>query len=249
MLETALQQIITDFCERRGFVLNDVQIDAPDCWQLKVTFNMSDMGTFHIHNLRKKDLAQLHTFSAQLSPRSRELFSPYPWDNTRQCDQAFRTAITQSTAHTDASYLLTHDGLPIGHFFLWNAGGNPISQQFGLEVPELGVAIADAYQGQGFGSLTVRLLQAVAESLHADGIELTTALDNDAGWQTYLRAGFEYDGILRIPLGVNVTAVEQGAMTAENYRDERHLFYCLRTEKHEAIKHYLAQKRANVMSV
>ena len=50
----------------------------------------------------------------------------------------------------------------MGHFFLWKAGGNPVSQAAGVEVPELGVAIADRYHHRGLGGLSVRLLLAVA---------------------------------------------------------------------------------------
>ena len=65
-------------------------------------------------------------------------------------------------------------------------------------VPELGIGIADAYHGRGLGGLAVRLLQVVGRELGVDAIELTTHPENIAGYHTYLGAGFEQVGMLRI---------------------------------------------------
>ena len=45
----------------------------------------------------------------------------------------------------------------------------------------------------------------LAADLKADAVELTTAMDNGSGWNTYLRCGFEYTGIIRNPLDVAVS--------------------------------------------
>jgi len=105
------------------------------------------------------------------------------------------------------------------------------------------VAIADTYHGKGFGGLAVRILQAVAHSLNADGVELTTVKTNEAGWNTYLHAGFEYVGILRIPLEVDVTAATSGTVQATRLRDERQMVYIINQQKRDDILRYLKLKR------
>ena len=92
------------------------------------------------------------------------------------------------------------------------AGGNSHSRAYGVELPELGVALADVYQGRGLGGLAVRLLQSIARSLDADGIELNRRADQDPAGRRYQRAGFVYTGIVRNPLEVDVTAATAGVV-------------------------------------
>ncbi|HEY3377780.1 MAG TPA: GNAT family N-acetyltransferase [Armatimonadota bacterium] len=242
MLETALHALIDVYAKRRAVNVQDIQVSAPDAWQVDVSFHLPD-GAFRLRNLGSEDAEALTAFSRGLGDTARELFCPYPWDDSAACTLAFQAAVAQSTGRIDASYLLEHDGEPFAHFFLWKAGGNPVSQQAGLEVPELGVAIADAYQGRGFGSLAVRTLKAVARQLDADAIELTTATNNDAGWHTYQRAGFHDVGLLRVPLGVDVTAAELGDVTPTRFRVERQMVDILHQGKRHDILQYLAVKR------
>ena len=243
-LATDLQQTLTAFA-RRKFATIPVRlaIHAPDCWNMEITLTLPEQETFRIRNLRDGDAAALHTFAGQLGAVARDLFCPYPWDDEQQLNAAFQAAITQAVRRIDASYLLEHNGTAIGHFFLWKAGGNPRAQAHGVEVCELGIAIADAFQGRGFGGLAMNILQAAAKSVNADAIELTTALFNENGWNTYLRAGFEYVGILRIPLGVDITAAEAGQASAERFRDERQMVYIINHEKRDTILAYLALMR------
>ncbi len=238
-----LKTLIEDFARRKPFTLTRLAIIAPDCWNVRIDFAVEGLGDLCIRNLAAGDVAAMRELGRGLGSRAKELFAPYPWNEADKLDPAFASAIGQSTARVDASYLLEHDGCAIGHFFLWKAGGNPQTQAAGLQIPELGVAIVDAWQGRGLGGLAVRMLQAVAQDLHADAIELTTATFNDAGWGTYQRAGFEYVGILRIALGVDVTAAEAGQVQASAFRDERQMVYCLNAATRPAVLAYLARKR------
>jgi len=243
-LEAQLQQTITDFSRRKaGGGITEIAIHVPDCWALDLSFNIPGQGTYRIRSLRQDDLESLLRFGTQLGAVSKDFFCPYPWQDEARLRDAFSFAIQQALMRRTASYLLEHADLPIGHFFLWAAGGNAHSREHGIELPELGVAIADAYQGRGFGGLAVNILQAMARSLQADGVELTTALTNESGWNTYLHAGFKYVGILRIPLQVDVTAATAGVVATEQFRDERQMVYIINAEKREAILRYLAMKR------
>ncbi len=221
----------------------EITVDAADAWRLDAAFTLPDSGRFRIRNVCRGDVLAFHAFGAGLGEQSKDLFSPYPWHEPAQLDGAFQAAIDASVNRVDAAYFLECEGEPVGHFFLWKAGGNPHAQAHGVEVPELGVAAADAWQGRGFGGLMVRALTAVARSLNADAVELTTALDNEPGWQTYLRAGYEYTGIIRNPQFVDVTAVANGTATATTWRDERQMILLLNETKRDAVLHYLAVKR------
>lgn len=224
-----------------------LEIRASDCWDMDVSFAIAGQdGAFRIRNLRQDDVAALEEFGRRLGPGSKALFCPYPWDEPDKLAAAYESSIRQALRRIDASYLMEHQGGPIGHFFLWKAGGNPHSLRHGLELPELGVAIVDAWQGRGLGSLAVCVLKAVAESLGADGIELTTAMNNDSGWHAYRSAGFEHVGTLRIALGVDVTAAVEGQVTAKSYRDERQMVYCINLKRRGEILAYLASKRAGL---
>ena len=140
-------------------------------------------------------------------------------------------------------YLLLHQDRAIGHFFLWKAGGNPHSQAHHVAVPELGIALAQNYRGQGLGTLAVQFLLGVANSLDADGVELTTAYANESGWETYQRCGFEYVGDIECALDVDVTATFTGEAVAKRFRRERQMIHILHPAQREAILRYLAIKR------
>lgn len=196
-----------------------------------------------IRSLKRRDLPKLLNFRDQLSARSRDLFCPYPWEQGPILRKSLREAIGRSVEGIDASYLVLSRGEPVGHFFLWKSGGNPASKAVGVEVPELGIGIADRFQGRGLGALCVRVLQAVAISVHADAIELTTALDNTAGWGVYLGAGFRHIGNILNPLEVDVTAVDEGRVAPRRFREERQMVYIINRAKETAVLGYLSSKR------
>jgi len=111
------------------------------------------------------------------------------------------------------------------------------------DIPELGVAIADSYQGKGLGFLAVRILQEVAKNLKKDAIELTTALSNHGGWSTYLKAGFIYTGDIKNPLEVDATLAVLGQVSTERYRQERQMVCIINRKKQQEIMSYLELKR------
>lgn len=215
--------------------------DAP--WRVRATLAFPGGNEIVIRNIQSGDERLLRMFRDALGPRSRELFCPYPWDGEDRLGEAIAAAVRSAERGIDASYLMLAAERSIGHFFLWKAGGNEHSRQSGVEVPELGVAVADAYHGRGLGFLAVSILKAVAEHLGSDAIELTTALSNDAGWDTYCRAGFQFLGMIRNPLEVDVTAVAAGMARAAKYREERQMVFLINGAKREKVLRYLAMKR------
>lgn len=227
----------------------EITVDATDAWRLNAAFTLPDTGRFRLRNVRRGDVLTYHAFGAALGEQSKDLFGPYPWLEPDKLDSAFQAAIDTALNRVDASYFLEREGEPVGHCFLWKAGGNPHARKHGVEVPELGVAVADAWHSRGLGGLMVRVLTAVAIDAHADAVELTTALDNERGWQTYLRAGYEYTGIIRNPAFVDVTAVANGTATATVWRDERQMILMLNEAKREAVIRYLAVKRDEALTM
>ena len=244
-LTAQLREIMTKFAHRHGCEsTSTLAIRAENCWSISVSCDLPQFGSIRLRNLQPGDVRSMADFGTRLGPEAKEMFCPYPWKEPEALPKAFQAAIEQSVNRVDASYLIEDgEGGTIGHFFLWKAGGNPHSQAFGLELPELGVAVADAWQGKGLGSLSVRILQAVARDLQADAVELTTAMDNGAGWNTYLRCGFEYTGIIRNPLDVDVTAAINGDVQATRFRDERQMVEVINDVKRECVLDYLATKR------
>ena len=210
---------------------------------MRISFHLPGSGPFAIRNVREGDLETFLAFGGGLSAASRESFRPYPWDDPDRLFPALRTAIGQAVAGVDACYLMFHEARPIGEFFLWKAGGNPDSRARGLEVPELGIGFADSYHGRGLGGLCTRLLTIVAEHLMADGIELTTAMDNEPGFHTYLNADYEYVGDIANPLEADVTAVLGDQASATRWRLERQMIHVINQDRRAALLGYLAEKR------
>jgi RimJ/RimL family protein N-acetyltransferase len=243
-LSALLLHAIDEYNYRKaGGKISNIIIAAPSVWEIDISFTLHGTDHYIIRNIRDGDLELLYSFGDGLGELSKDLFGPYPWYDADRLKISFINAIQQSVDRKTASYLLIRNGTAIGHFFLWAAGGNAHSARHGVEIPELGVAIADAFHGKGFGGLTVSILQAAAHSLNADGVELTTAMTNESGWNTYQRAGFEYTGILRIPLEVDVTAATEGLVNASKYRDERQMLYTINMDKREEMLAYLKLKR------
>jgi RimJ/RimL family protein N-acetyltransferase len=245
-MEAKIRSLIFDYAERKiGAAPDEIALRATDPWDVHIVFSLPGSGLFEIRNVRADDLETFLTFSDGLSAASRESFRPYPWDSYERLLPALRTAISQAVTGVDACYLMFHEALPVGEFFLWKAGGNPDSRTYGVEVPELGIGFADNYHGRGLGGLCTRLLTSVAEHLRADGIELTTAMDNEPGFRTYLSAGYEYVGDIANPLEADVTAVLGEQASAARWRVERQMIRVLNQNRRADVLTYLAAKRTS----
>jgi ribosomal protein S18 acetylase RimI-like enzyme len=244
IMEEKVRSLLLDYAQRKtGATPALLDLHAPDPWDLRIRFDLPGSGLFEIRNVRADDLETFLAFSDGLSPASRESFRPYPWDSKDQLLSALHTAINQAVTGVDACYLMFHEALPVGEFFLWKAGGNPDARLHGVEVPELGIGFADSYHGRGFGGLCTRLLTIVAEHLRADGIELTTAIDNESGFHTYLSAGYEYVGDIANPLEADVTAVLGEQASAARWRVERQMIRVINQNQRAELLAYLAEKR------
>jgi RimJ/RimL family protein N-acetyltransferase len=245
--DSALREVFSEFLRRHGAEESRLTIPSKDIWKLDIRCDLAAFPGFCIRSLNRDDVPALQSFGDKLGPGARHLFAPYPWAEPDQLPDAFRKAIDNAVRRVDASYLMeVKDKGAIGHFFLWKAGGNAHSRKHGVQVPELGVAIGDEWQRKGLGQLAVRLLNAVARELRADAVELTTAMTNEGGWNTYRGCGYEFTGIIRNPLDVDVAAVTNGEVKATRFRDERQLVYVIDETKRRQVLDYLTLKREEV---
>lgn len=213
-----------------------------DAWNFNLDITI-DGKKYLIKNLEKSDLNSLLKFKDLLGDQSRKLFCPYPWADKTKLKKALITAIHNSEEHIDASYIIKEGKKTIGHFFLWKLLNNPHSKKYGLQIPELGLAIADKYQNKGLGGISVKILQTIGLNSKVDAIELTTDLDNQAGLNIYMGNGFEYIGIIKNPLEVNVTQAINLEVKPEKFRNEKQMIYIINNRKRSKILKYLSEKR------
>ncbi|MCP4165099.1 MAG: GNAT family N-acetyltransferase [Chloroflexi bacterium] len=244
-LSESLHDVMTEFfCRQDQAEGGALHIEVEDPWTFSILCDLPQFPRLCIRSVNSGDVPALHELGVRLGPVSKDFFGPYPWEDPAALPQALQTAVEHAVERIDASYLIEGVGDEvIGYFFLWKAGGNPHSQRYQVQIPELGVAIADEFQGKGLGSLSVRILNAVGRDLCADAIELTTALNNEAGWNTYRSCGYQYTGIINNPLGVDVTAAFAGEVQAASYQPERQMVYVLNEKKRHDVMDYLAMKR------
>ncbi len=239
-----LTSVVTEWLRnRKDAQEHAIAVESRGAGMLTITIDDVEGHPLIIRTLQDGDEATLQRFGEKLGAASKELFAPYPWDKSNALSSAFETAVKKSKDHIDASFIMMHNGEPVGHFFLWHAGGNEHSRAHGVDIPELGVAVADTYHGRGLGDLSVRLLNAMAAGLQKDAVELTTAPTNDAGWKTYVRAGFEHVGMINNPLEVDVVAATAGVIQATHYRMERQMVYVINQAKRQQVFDYLSLKR------
>lgn len=182
------------------------------------------------------DEAALHAFGlCGLSEESRRLFAPYTWDGPADSLQAqFTQSIANSQSHRDLHLVALSANKVCGHAFLWSMVD---------EVPELGLAVVDAWHGRGLGRQLLSLLEKVCVSVGKPAIELTTTADNERAHAIYLKFGFEDLGFIRNPIGCDVVAAFAGRVVASDFRIERQMVKVLDEHARTRVLAAMADKR------
>lgn len=208
-----------------------------DPWTTATRLVVSSGEAFTIRSLRRDDAARMVTFARTgLSAKSRELFAPFNWMGT---DEAlaieFGASIVNSTTRADL-HLIALDAtqVVVAHAFLWSVAG---------AIPELGIAVADEWHGKGLGSSLLLLLEAHAREMNKAALELTTMASNENAFNAYVGTGYELLGIIRNPVGVDVTAAFRGEVVATRFCDERQMVLVLDEARREETLAELAEKR------
>jgi ribosomal protein S18 acetylase RimI-like enzyme len=158
---------------------------------------ISNLGRrFIVRRLTREHAEGLIRFDKGLSDESRRLFTPHAYDPATVDDY-----VERSNADADVSYVLLSDDQEIvAYFFLWEAD---------LEVPLLGIGIADRFQNLGLGTRLMEILIDTARRMERHGIDLTTMQDNDRAFHVYERCGFRYVGDVPNLTGDGRTVVER----------------------------------------
>jgi GNAT superfamily N-acetyltransferase len=127
------------------------------------------IGNFAIRRPCITDHAPIRDFLTRLSPRARYLrfFSGAP-----PTGRAMVRILAGGGASTDA-LVATGDGVIIGHAMAADRTGPG-----GTRTTEIGVVVADAYQGQGVGSALVRQLVARAQIRGAAAVVMEVLAEN-----------------------------------------------------------------------
>jgi ribosomal protein S18 acetylase RimI-like enzyme len=128
--------------------------------------------------LSSGDVSALQRFNANLSPATRSVFTPHPYDEAAILRLAQRTA-----EGLDRIYVALAGEEIIGYFFI---------RYLRDRAPRLGIGIADAYQGQGLGEQMMTVLIGEARAAGCEGIDLTTVRGNVRARRLYEKMGFRY---------------------------------------------------------
>lgn len=216
--------------------------ENPWSFSFVLTPSAKDLGeSCALRPLQAGDEASMVRFGREgLSSESRAFFAPYPWDSA-ELEGEFTKSITNQSHHRDLHYIAHNDKAEVvAHVFLWSACD---------EIPELGIAVADAWQGRHLGSVLLRIMEAVARGLGRSAIELTTMPANEKAFHAYRNAGYELLGLIRNPLEVDVTAAFAGEVVATKFCDERHMVLILDETKRESILRAMAAKRKKASDI
>jgi len=168
-----------------------------------------------------------------LSDGSRALFECYKWKSPSLEDE-LKAAAVASLARRDLHVVAMLEDEVIGYGFLWSMAD---------DVPELGLAVADAHHRRGLGRSLLRLLCEAAKAEGKWAVELTTMPHNAPALAAYEQHGFERLGMIRNPLGCDVTAAFRGEATPTGVADEVQMVYVVEPERRDEVLHRLATKR------
>ena len=233
---------------------NELKFEDP--WSINIQLAIPSASTVHDHAdhkttvmqvplspipcivrpLKPGDEAALQAFGLRgLSDESRRLFAPYGWAAPEeQLLAEFTASITNSQSKRDLHLVALANDKVCCHGFLWSMCD---------EIPELGIAVADAWHGRGLARRMLELLEKVCVSEGKPAIELTTMQDNERAHAVYLKAGYEDLGVIRNPLGVDVTAAFAGTVVATAFSDEHHMCRILDEQARDRIVEAMAAKR------
>ncbi|MEN6644261.1 MAG: GNAT family N-acetyltransferase [Armatimonadia bacterium] len=135
-----------------------------------------------IRPLGSHEALPLQTFYNSLSHDARRLFRPHGWNVTYDVC----TGLCGTTGKGERFDLVLDTGRQIvGWCFL---------HHLDLPTPTLGIGLADAYCGRGWGTRLMDEIIAHARSLNKEAIELTVVHDNDRARALYERCGFVKTG-------------------------------------------------------
>ena len=209
------------------------------CAQTLTTADGAEVGC--VRAVRAGEEALLTAFGREgLSAESRGKFECFPWMSDALGTQ-LSAAIAANAARRDLQLLaLDAAGAAVGYVFLWAASD---------DVPELGLAVADAWHGRGLGSSLLRLVAQMGKAMGKPALELTTMQGNERALFVYKRAGWEHLGVIHNPLGCDVPAAFAGRARPTGIAVENHCVLILDEARRDETLAMLDAKRERAISL
>jgi RimJ/RimL family protein N-acetyltransferase len=137
-----------------------------------------------VRRLAATDAAALADFYNGLSAASKRTFRPIEVTTTVEvCAEI--AACNAATPPTKYDLVAVRDGAIIGWCFLWGLNHDDPAKE-----PIFGLAVADAYHGQGLGTALTARVMAWAQAHDLTGVILTVVTDNAVAQQLYEKQGF-----------------------------------------------------------
>ena len=216
-----------------------------DPWEGTTTLTLtSPRSSVTVRPVGPGDEALLARFGREgLSPASRGKFACYSWMGEGLVAE-LAAAIDASCARRDLHLVALDTTGPthtcVGYVFLWGAGD---------AIPELGLAVADAWQGRGLGSRLLGLVARMGRAMGRPALELTTMQSNDRALGVYVRAGWECLGLIHNPLGCDVPAAFEGRATPTGIEVEKQCVLILDEARRGETLRVLGAKRERSVSL
>lgn len=133
-----------------------------------------------LRRIEASDAEALMAFYNALSWASKRTFRPLGEKTTLgKCEEVIRENTPERERKLDI--VACEDGRIAGWSFLWNLQA---------DAPTFGLAVADAFHGQGLGSQLMDCVLSSADERGIAKIALTVVCDNDKAREMYLRRGF-----------------------------------------------------------
>ena len=214
-----------------------------DPWQCSIQLTSIDDGRSvgTVRPVQAGDEPLLVAFGREgLSAESRGKFECYKWmsdELVAELTAAIKLSLEKRDLHLVA---LDADQSVVGYIFLWAASG---------AIPELGLAIADQWQGRGLGPALLKLVEQMGRKMGRQALELTTMQENQRALGVYKRAGWTHLGLIHNPLGCDVPAAFEGKATPTGIAVENHCVLILDEAKREETLAQLGEKRERAVRI
>jgi len=214
-----------------------------DPWQcaIALTSASDDVPVGTVRPVRAGDEALLSTFGREgLSADSRQKFECYNW-MADTLHSELQAAIALSIERRDLHLVaLDLGGRALGYVFLWAASN---------DIPELGLAVADAWHGCRVGPTLLGLIEQIGRHLGKRAFELTTMQENERALAVYKGMGWEHLGKIHNPLGCDVTQAFEGKAKPSGIAVEQHCALILDEARRDETLGQLAEKRQLAVSL
>lgn len=135
-----------------------------------------------VRKLRRSDGERIYRFVNNLSPHSRNMFHPYPFDR-----YIAERAAAEANSRSSFRLVALHSNDIVGYAYWRQRTLRP-------HFPVVSIAVADAFQNQGLGRYLLRLLIEAAKRRAKRGLELAVFKNNSRAIHLYESLGFRVVG-------------------------------------------------------